>query len=215
MNKIINVNLGGYPFTMDDNAYAALDQYMDTIKKHFVHSDGCDEIIIDIEARIAELFTEILKTRQIVSLKDVNQVIGIMGRPEEFGGESMEEPVPDTKFEEKKSSEYTVGKRLYRDLELRKVGGVCAGISAYLGIEDPLWVRLAFVLSFFAGGFGVLIYAVLWMAIPEAKTAADRLAMKGEKINIHNIASTIEQEMEKLSETINEMTKDFGSKKKV
>ena len=71
MNKIFNINLGGYPFTIDDVAYRHLTQYLDTIKNHFDNSEGCEEIISDIEARVAELFTENLKGQSIVTSKDV------------------------------------------------------------------------------------------------------------------------------------------------
>ncbi len=214
MNKILNINLGGFPFTIDDNAFVALENYMNTIKRHFTYSEGCDEIMLDIESRIAELFMDILKGRQIISQKDVDQVMAIMGRPEEFGGEPIEE---EKIVEDKKSfqGEHKGAKRLYRDKEAGKMAGVCAGLSAYLGIEDPVWIRLIFIVSVLAGGIGGLVYIALWVAIPEAKSSADRLAMKGEKINIQNIASTIENEINKLSDTINEMTRDFEGKKKV
>jgi phage shock protein PspC (stress-responsive transcriptional regulator) len=213
MNKILNINLGGLPFTIDDDAFEALDKYMSTIKRHFAKSSECEEIIQDIEARVAELFMEHLKGQPIISMKEVNKVIEIMGRPEEFIGDHDEEHDHNHQAQADAKSNFKTGKRLFRDAENGKLGGVCAGLSAYFGIEDPVWLRLAFIISVFTG-FGVLLYILLWIAIPESKTAADRLAMKGEKINVQNIAKMVEEEVSKLSDTINEITKDFGSKKK-
>ncbi len=79
MNKIFNINLGGYPFTIDDNAFYALDQYLNTIKKHFSQSEGYEDIIADIEARIAELFNQELKGQPIVGMREVEWVIAING----------------------------------------------------------------------------------------------------------------------------------------
>ena len=87
MNKIFNINLGGYPFTIDDDAYHTLDKYLATIKRHFSRSEGCDDIITDIEARIAELFNQELKGQPIVGMREVDRVIKVMGTPEEFGAE--------------------------------------------------------------------------------------------------------------------------------
>lgn len=213
MNKIFNINLGGYPFTIDDDAYRALDRYLSTIKKHFSPSEGCEEIIADIEARIAELFNDELKGQPIVSMREVEKVIGTMGRPEDFG--AQEEPSPGhEKTYTESGREYKTGRRFFRDGDNQVVGGVCSGLSAYFGIEDPVWIRIAFAAGIFFGGIGVPLYLILWAAIPEAKNSGDKLAMKGEKINVSNIAKKVEEEINNLSDTISELTKDFGAKKK-
>ncbi len=217
MNKIFNINLGGYPFTIDDDAYRVLDKYLSTIKRHFSTSDGCSDILTDIETRIAELFNEHLKGHPIVGLREVEKVIAIMGTPEEFGAAPEDDDIAENLHEEYKSkggTKFRPGKRLYRDKEDGVLGGVCSGMAAYLGIEDPLWLRLLFVLLFFAGGSGVLFYILSWIVIPQAKNSADRLAMKGEKINVSNIAKMVEEELNNLGDTIVEMTKDFGASKK-
>ena len=79
MNKISNINLGGFPFTIDEDAYQALDKYLKTIHKHFRKSEGYEEITTDIETRMAELFQEKLEGRPIVTSPDVKNVIAIMG----------------------------------------------------------------------------------------------------------------------------------------
>ncbi len=212
MNKIFNINLGGYPFTIDDDAYFKLDKYLSTVKKHFSSSEGCDDIISDIESRIAELFNEHLKGQPIVSLREVEKVIEIMGTPEEFGATSEEE-YEGMASEKAAESNYRTGKRLFRDPDEKVIGGVCSGLAAYFGIQEPVWVRLFFCLLLFTG-FAPIIYIVLWIAIPEAKTSGDKLSMRGEKIDVTNIARKVEEEVNNLTDTINEMTRDFGTKKK-
>lgn len=213
MNKIININLGGYPFTIDDNAYEELDKYLSTIRKHFSKSEGCDDIISDIESRMAELLNENLKGRSIIGLSDIEHVISVMGRPDEFGAET-EEAFQESKSRNSAKSEYRTGKRLFRDPDEKVIGGVCAGLAAYFGIEEPVWIRLAFAIALFTG-FGCIVYIILWIAIPEAKTAGDKLSMKGEKIDVSSIAKKVEEEINNLSRTINEMVEDISTKKKV
>ena len=207
MNKIYNINLGGYPFTIDDDAYQQLNQYLKTIHKHFQDAEGRDEIISDIEARIAELFNESSEGRQIVTIQDVERAIQIMGTPEEFGAEGMDES-------QEKKSKYRTGKRLFRDGENKIIGGVCSGVASYFGIDDPIWVRIGFVISFFAGGVAVPLYLILWAIMPEAKTAGDRLSMRGEDINVSSIARQVQDEIDNLSDTLSEIGRGFGSKKK-
>lgn len=212
MNKIYNINLGGFPFTIDDDAYRKLDKYLSTIKNHFSTSEGCEDIISDIESRIAELFNEHLKGQPIVSMREVDTVVAIMGTPEEFGATPEEDSFTEERTEKKKKSKS--GRRLFRDPDEKVIGGVCSGLAAYFGVEEPVWMRLFFVLLFLTG-FAPIIYVILWIAIPEAKTAGDKLSMKGEKIDVTNIARKVEEEINHLADTINEMAKDFGSKKKV
>ena len=221
MNKVLNINLGGYPFTIDDDAFEHLENYLDTIHHHFQKSEGYEEITSDIEARMAELFQDQLSGRAIVTIRDVEACIAIMGTPEEFGAEPIEE---EEDFYEKSETntntseartEYKTGKRLFRDPDDQTVGGVCAGIAAYFGVEDPVWIRLIFVIGFFTGTIGLWVYLILWAILPEAKSAGDRLSMRGEPINVSNIGKIIEDEIEILAEKIDEIGSEFDSKKKV
>jgi len=220
MNEILNVNLGGYPFTIDNDAYQHINKYLNAIQSHFADSDGCDEILDDIEARMAELFTEFLQGKGIISMKELDAVIKVMGRPEDFGAESYEE---DYEEENAKSSmsfkdkykHIKTGKRFYRDPEEKVIGGVCGGIAAYFGIANPMWIRLGFIALIFIGGFPIILYPILWAIVPLAKTAGDKLKMKGEPATVSNIARTVEQELNELSDKITEMSKDLGSKKKI
>jgi len=101
---------------------------------------------------------------------------------------------------------------LYRNPDEKVLAGVCSGLSAYLGIEDPLWMRLIFVLAVFGFGFSVLPYIILWMVVPEAVTSGDRLAMRGEAANVSNIARTVEEELQHLGKKITDISKEFKKK---
>jgi phage shock protein PspC (stress-responsive transcriptional regulator) len=214
MNKTFNINLGGFPFSIDEDAFNYIQHYLETIRQHFSTSEGCDEILYDIEVRMAELFQEHLKGRAIISMKEIDEVILIMGKPEDFGAEPMDESHQNSYKSKKAESTIKTGKRLFRDPDDKKLGGVCSGIAAYFGVEDPLWVRLIFALLFISGGIGVIPYIILWALIPEATSAGDKLSMRGEPATIHNIAKMVEGELNELGDKINEWSKDLGSKKK-
>lgn len=210
MKRTIQVNLGGQIFTLDDDAYEALSNYLKRISRLYDKSAGKDEILSDIETRIAELFNERTSAvKQVISIADVKAVITIMGNPEEFEGE-VDADTPQ--------GAETGGraKRLFRDTESEIIGGVCGGIGHYFGI-DPLWVRLAFVVALVFFGTGVLFYILLWIVIPEAKTTTDKLHMKGEPVNIGNIGKTIEREIEAVGEKVSRAGDKFskGSGKKI
>ncbi|WP_372917565.1 PspC domain-containing protein, partial [Salegentibacter sp.] len=167
MNKTVNINLAGIFFHIDENAYTRLQHYLDAIKRSFTGTQGSDEIIADIEARIAELFNEkIQNDRQVISVKEVEEVITIMGQPEDY---MLDEEI----FEDEPAARTSTGfkgKQLFRDTEHSYVGGVSSGLAHYLNIE-PIWIRLLWILlTIFSSGAFVLIYLALWIFVPEAKT---------------------------------------------
>ncbi|NUQ23297.1 MAG: PspC domain-containing protein [Saprospiraceae bacterium] len=206
MNKVFNINLGGYPFTIDEDAFDHLTRYLEAIKKHFRHTEGREEILNDIETRMAELLQERLTSRQIVSNKDVREVISVMGTPEEFGAEPMQEPAAGGE-----RGKYKTGKRLFRNTDDEVIGGVCSGIAAYFGIQDAVWVRLFFVIFTLSGGFGVPLYIVLWIILPKAESASDRLSMRGEPINFTTIGNIIQQEFQKFSKEMSKLGDELGA----
>ncbi len=220
MTKVFNINLGGVPFTIDENAYETLSSYLKTIHNHFRSSEGYEEITTDIEARMAELFQEKMGSRQIVSLKDVNSVITIMGTPADFGAEPLDDAATADEPKSAFGKKYKIktGKRLFRNPDEEVVGGVCSGIAAYFGIADPLWVRLVFILFTFTGGFAIPLYFILWAILPKAESASDKLAMRGEPINASNIGKIIEEEFDHVSKKVvelgDELKNEFKSKKK-
>ncbi|WP_103070055.1 PspC domain-containing protein [Aquimarina sediminis] len=199
MNKTVNINLAGIFFHIDEEAYLKLQRYLSAIKRSFTDSQGRDEIIADIEARIAELFSERIKDeRQVIGTKEVDEVITVMGQPEDYRlDEEIFEDEPSTTYQKAKTS-----RSLFRDMTNSYVGGVSSGLGHYLGI-DVMWVRLAWILfTIFSSGAFVLIYIAFWIFVPEAKTTADFLAMKGEAVNISNIEKKIKEGFDGVADSV-------------
>ncbi len=208
MNKIQHINVGGYPFSINEDAFLKLDQYLMGLNRHFTSSDGSKEIMEDIESRIAELFKEYMQGGSIVNMEHVNKMIQVMGTPDRFDNEGASE-TKDYSSE----TRYQTGKRLYRDPYDKKISGVCSGLAHYFGFQDPTWVRVGFVF-FGIWGFGIILYIILIFILPQAYSAADRLAMKGEPINIQNIADKIEEEIEEMTDQFHQWRANLKNKKK-
>jgi phage shock protein PspC (stress-responsive transcriptional regulator) len=189
MNKIITINLGGIAIQIEEDAYDVMRDYLKSLEIHFKGTENADEILSDIENRIAEMLYERLKAGKVsINTTDVNEVAAAMGNPREFGSEeaSTEEPEPTIEPTRKI-------KRLFRDSENRKVAGVASGIAKYLDIDVTL-VRIIWLVMLLIFGTGLLVYVLLWAILPEAKTAAERLEMMGEVPNVENIKNTIRDE---------------------
>ncbi len=197
MNKTVTVNIGGIVFHIDENAYERFKQYLESIRVHFTGSDGRDEIMQDIESRIAEMFQDRIKDqKQVITLSDVEEVTVLMGKPEQFGDEESGE-----KERTADATEIKVKRRLFRNPDDKLLGGVCSGIAAYFDL-DPIWFRLAFAVAFFFGGSGLLLYLILWIVIPKAVTTADKLMMKGEPVTVSNIEKNVQEELEHLKKKV-------------
>ncbi len=208
MNKTVTINISGIIFHIEEDAYEKLSKYLASIKALFNKADGGNEIMSDIEARIAEMLQgKISAAKQVVLMIDVDFVIDNMGKPEEFVSEAAEagDPLADDAYETQGSPV----RRLFRDGDNKVIGGVCSGIGHYFGI-DPVWLRIALLLLFFFAGSGFLLYLILWIAIPEAKTTADKLMMKGEKADINNISKAVKEEAEQLKKRMEKYGKDFS-----
>ena len=202
MNKTVNINLAGVFFHIDEDAYLKLQRYLEAIKRSFTDSQGRSEIISDIEARIAELFSErIQNEKQVVGVKLVDEVITIMGQPEDYlvDDEIFED---EPKYNQKRTTSTGPSKKLYRDTDNSYIGGVSAGLSHYLGI-DTVWTRLLWVLfALLSGGTFIFIYLVFWALVPEAKSTAEKLTMTGEKVNISNIEKKIKDGIDVVSDKV-------------
>lgn len=198
MNKTININLAGLSFFIDEDAYIKLNRYLETIKRSFTNSQGRDEIIADIEARIAELFAErMVNERHVINTENVNEVIAIMGQPEDYAVD--EEIFEDEPYTQRKSRGT---KQLLRDPDNKYIAGVSSGLSYYLGI-DPVWIRLLWVLLVIAAaGSPILVYIILWIVMPEAKTTAQKLAMKGEPVNVSNIERKVKEGFDDVAQKV-------------
>ena len=207
MNKTVNINLAGIFFHIDEDAYLKLQRYLEAIKRSFTDSQGRSEIIADIEARISELFSErVQNDKQVIRIKEVDEVISIMGQPEDY-------LVDDEIFEDEPQATYrkktAPSKKLFRDTDNSYIGGVSSGLGHYFGV-DALWIRLAWVILFSAGGTGVLLYILLWILVPEAKTTAEKIMMTGDPVNISNIEKKIKDGFDNVSETVTGVAKNVG-----
>jgi phage shock protein PspC (stress-responsive transcriptional regulator) len=179
MNKTVTINLGGIVFHIDEEAYFELSKYLKAIKQSFKKTESGDEIIADIELRIAELFKEKLSFAniQVVSMTDVKAVISVMGKPEDYL-ESENQIKDEQDTAEYVETPYTSTKQMFRDTDNKILGGVCSGLAAYFG-ADPIIFRVIFGVLFFTG-LGILLYLFLWIATPAAKTEDDKNKMRGE-----------------------------------
>jgi phage shock protein PspC (stress-responsive transcriptional regulator) len=197
MKKTIKINLNGIIFNIDDDAYEKLKSYLDTISRYFSNKQESKEIIDDIESRIAELFQErVSAENQVITLSIVNEVIDIMGNPEDIA-DTGDAPDDQRSFHDS----YSSGKKLYRDPENSVIGGVCGGLSAYFGMDSVIF-RLLFVIFFFAGGASILVYIILWIVLPKAETAAQKLEMRGEKVNVSNLEKKIREEYDSVKDNV-------------
>ncbi|MEM8999193.1 MAG: PspC domain-containing protein [Bacteroidota bacterium] len=212
MNKTVNINLANTFFHIDEEAYNKLRRYLEAIKRSFSGTAGSDEIIADIEARIAELFHEKMEhDRQVITQKEVDEVIKVMGQPEDYMvDEDIFEDGPRT---QNTTSTNTV-KKLYRDVDQKYIGGVCAGLEHYLGF-DALWIRLIFILFAIFSGFGLIAYILLWILVPEATTTSQKLDMTGKPINISNIERKVKEGFDDVAEKVKNVDYEkVGSKVK-
>ena len=196
MKKTVTVNIGGIVFHIEETAYEQLQSYLSNIKSYFTLSDGRDEIIQDIETRIAEMFSEkISNSRMVVTDADVEEVMKQLGKPSEVAGADEESSTKENPNQERPD------KKLFRDPDDEIIGGVCSGVAHYFGIQ-PLWLRLFLVFSVIYFGAGILLYIILWIVIPKAKNASEKLAMKGKPINLDSIKETIEEDVNDLKERV-------------
>lgn len=309
MKKVININFQGRVIPIEEAAYEILKGYTDSLRRYFANEEGRDEIINDIENRIAELFSEDLKKNPAgcITEADVQKVINNIGRPEDFdGGETastasatagsgsyagtQEEPgasfyrnandkilggvcsgiAERLKIDptivrvivallafgagtgillyillwiilpQKGFNGTTVRKRIYRNPDQKVIGGVASGIAAYFNIA--VWIpRLIFALPLVAGvlnsvfhsvfwwdndwgfprfvfnGFGGTLfftYIILWIVIPEAKTASEKLEMRGEKVDLESIKNSVQEELKDVKGRAEKLGQEFGQKAK-
>lgn len=210
MNKTININLGGIFFHIDEMAYQKLKSYLDAIRRSLSDDPkGREEIITDIESRIGELLAERVKdVRQVVNTEDIDEVIEVMGKPEDY-------LVDEEIFSDENYSNYSRKKvkKLYRDSNDRFLGGVSSGMAHYLNI-DVIWIRLGWLVAAFGFGFGFIVYPLLWILLPEATTTAEKLEMEGEPVNISNIEKKIRDEITEASTRVKSGIEEVSDKVK-
>jgi len=201
MKKTITINLNCTVFQIDEDAYQTLNEYLNAVSQHLQEDDEQNEIINDIEARIAELFTERLhKSGQVVTIGLVEEIISIMGHPSDYGDEN--ETTTEKGAKEPEGKYRSTSKRIYRDPEKAILGGVLSGFAIYLNM-DVVWLRIIFaLLVIFGVGTIIPIYLVLWLVIPKAETTAQRMEMHGIDVTIENIKAEASKVKERFQEYV-------------
>jgi len=202
MKKNFSVNIGGRVFNIDDDAYERLNSYLSSLRSFFAAEQGREEIIADIESRIAELLEQ-KKTAgvSIITLQHINEVIAGMGEPDQLSDN-------DTDGHSKEPRIKTSGK-LFRDPDSRQIGGVAAGIAAWFGI-DPIWIRILFVVLTLFYVIGIVLYVILWLILPEARTTSERLEMQRQIINIGTLRNEVASAGAGLKSTSNTVLRSLG-----
>ena len=201
MKEIERVSIGGYAFTLEKDASAEVELYRKGLEAHDLGQEGGKEIMEGIEERMAELLLERCGQNGVATMDDIRGVIDILGRPERI---EAEDPEPERPQEAPR-------KKLYRDLENKRLGGVCAGLAQYFNI-DVVLPRLLFAvisLALFFGGAdhgvwslaGFAVYAILWMAMPAARTAQERWAMKGDGGTLDDIQRNVRSGVREMGDT--------------
>lgn len=201
MKKATQINLGGQLIHLDEDAYARLNGYLDELRNHLSDTEGCDEILGDIEMRFAELLLGRLgSARMVVDLADVDGVIKALGHPNDFATGDAHATGASTTSDLGKGS---TSRRLFRDTDGIMLGGVCMGLSTYLRMDVAI-LRILFVLLGLFTGFGVFLYIILWISIPKVRNTADRLSMKGRPVTFNNIRQTVEEEAREFERRFND-----------
>lgn len=203
MKKTLSINLANTVYNIDEDAYQVLQKYFENLKAHFHSEKDADEIMSDIEARFSELFDERIRYgMQVITQKEVDEIISIMGNPSDFETNQTDESTKDEQDKAPQTEpEPTPRKRkLYRDTTDSYIGGVAKGLSQYVNI-DVVIIRLILVLLIIFGvGTIIPIYIVCWIIIPEAKTSAQKLEMRGEEPTIENIKNFVIENVERLAD---------------
>ncbi len=217
MNKTVNINLAGTSFHIDEDAFGKLSRYLDAIRKSLKGADGSEEIMQDIEARIGELFSEKIESpSQVVTLKDLDEVISVMGQPEDYEvDDEIFEDVPPSSGAYSKSRANASHKQLFRDVDNKYISGVSSGIGHYIGI-DAIWIRLLWILLVVAGmGSPIVVYILLWILVPPALTTSEKLKMTGQPVNISNIERKFKEGFDNVADRVKNVDYDkYGNKVK-
>jgi phage shock protein PspC (stress-responsive transcriptional regulator) len=180
MKKVIETCVGNRNFSLDEDAYARLDEYLTHFRDRLTGTTAAqnNEIMSDLEDRIAELFTAETTGNRVVSLAIVEKIIARLGMPD-----GSAEPSGTSQ-----SQEQTVKKKIYRDTDNQTIAGVCSGLAEYFDI-DVVIVRVAMLVALIAGvSAGFWIYIILWIAVPKAVTPAQKCEMHGEPVTAENMA---------------------------
>ena len=202
MDKTKNISLGGFSFLIEENAYTALSQYLTEVRQHLQHNSDHDEIIFDVEQRMAELLKDRTANREVIMHQDVLYLIEVLGKPEQYV-EDEETDKATNAATEASAKAFSANKPLYRDIDDCKIGGVLSGMAHYFNIS-PTMLRIAFAVCLilcFVVSYGwiflfngvswaiIILYILLWMIVPAAVTTAQKLEMQGAAVTLDSLAS--------------------------
>ena len=210
MKEIEKVSIGGYAFTLEKDAAALVGKYLKDLEAHYLGQPGGKEIMEGIEERMAELLLERCGKDGVAMVADIQGVIDILGRPERI---EADDPEPE-------HSPSKSGRKLYRDMENKRVAGVCAGLATYFNF-DVVMMRVLFaavtLILFFSGAkhgvwsmFGFVAYAVLWLAMPAARTAQERWAMKGDSGTLEDIQRNVRNGVREIGDAARKGVREVG-----
>ena len=203
MDKTKNISLGGFSFLIEENAYTALSQYLTEVRQHLQHNSDRDEIIFDVEQRMAELLKDRTANREVIMHQDVLYLIEVLGKPEQYV-EDEEADKATNATPEASAKAFSANKPLYRDIDDRKIGGVLSGLAHYFNIS-PTMLRIAFTVIFtlffmivdwrwlfpfnFISWAMLALYILFWIIVPAALTTAQKLEMQGAAVTLDSLAS--------------------------
>ncbi|MCR4860226.1 MAG: PspC domain-containing protein [Bacteroidales bacterium] len=213
MKEVERVSLGGYAFTLDEDAAALAHEYLEELERHYAAREGGSEILEGIEERMAELLHEKCGRDGVASKAVIQGIIDILGRPEQIDAEDDAQ-----QNQSGTARESGPKKKLYRDLSDKVVAGVCSGLAAYFKLDVALF-RIAFtaltLVTLLGFHFGrgetpsltvqltvPVLYVILWISMPAAKTVRQRWEQRGEDGTIHGIQQSVENGAREVGEAI-------------
>ncbi len=210
MKEIERLSIGGYAFTLETDAAAEVERYLKDLEAHYLGQEGGKEIMEGIEERMAELLLERCGAGRVATVADIRGIISILGRPERI---EADDPQPERPQEKPQ-------KKLYRDLENKRVAGVCAGLGNYFNVDVAL-IRIVFtviaVALFFGAAdegawslLGFVAYGILWLAMPPARTAQERWAMNGDKGTLQDIQRNVRNGIQEMGEVARKGVREVG-----
>ena len=177
MKKTLNVAIGGCSFIIDEDAYYVMSEYLEDFRTALEGSNTSNDVMDELEVRISDLLKQKLGGREVVNLRMVEEIIAQIGYPEGYKADNNN----------KVNNEYmSATKKLFRDPDDKKIGGVCSGLALFLGI-DVVFIRIIFLIALLFCGGGFWAYVIFWVVAPEAKTAVEKCEMRGIPPTAENI----------------------------
>ena len=205
MKKTFTINLSGTVYHIDEDAYNLLDNYLENLKHYFRKEEGGDEIVDDIERRIAELCAEKQSSgKQIITIVDVEEIIAQIGKPEQMGCEDNNAHSHDDNHASNQTESAKTPRRLFRNPDDVVIDGVVSGFAIYLGVDVTIARLLTLILLVLGCGTLIPIYIICMIVIPKANTAAEKLSMRGESVTIENIGKTVTNTFDKVANEVND-----------